>query len=402
MSPVPSTPIAARMATIQSRIAGIQGVMGFHGGGRLGPDGLFSNTLAAQVQAQVDARAETAAGTPLTPYSPVFPGSTPRPQAGPSAGPLPATTPFIRPGASGSPAYVRPSAQAPAAFQRPEVIDTALEPGSNFGQAVVALASRHLGTPYVWGGESLAEGGFDCSGLIQEAYAQAGIQIPRVSRDQARAGTAVPSLDLAIPGDLVAFGNPVDHIGIYAGEGMMVVAPRTGDVVKMQQITRTPSAIRRIVPEGTVVGAVQGSAVQGSAVQGATIAGGVPDSIPYAAEFNAAAARQGIDPQLLAAVARAESGYNPAAMSPAGARGLMQFMPATAREMGIDPMDPSQAIDGAARYLRTQLDTFGSIDLALAAYNAGPGNVRRHGGIPPFTETRNYVSRVLGFMGEMQ
>jgi len=69
-------------------------------------------------------------------------------------------------------------------------------------------------------------------------------------------------------------------------------------------------------------------------------------------------------------------------------------MPGTARELGVDPMDPVQAVDGAARYLRTQLDSFGSLDLALAAYNAGPGAVRRHGGIPPYAETRAYVTAV--------
>ncbi len=97
---------------------------------------------------------------------------------------------------------------------------------------------------------------------------------------------------------------------------------------------------------------------------------------------------------LLCAVARRESGLRVDAVSPAGARGLMQLMPGTARELGVDPMDPVQAVDGAARYLRAQLDTFGSLDLALAAYNAGPGAVRRHGGIPPYAETRAYVTAI--------
>lgn len=78
----------------------------------------------------------------------------------------------------------------------------------------------------------------------------------------------------------------------------------------------------------------------------------------------------------------------------------MQLMPATAASLGVDPMVPDQAIDGAARYLRQQLDSFGRLDLALAAYNAGPGNVRKHGGIPPFAETRSYVTAVTAALAE--
>ena len=112
------------------------------------------------------------------------------------------------------------------------------------GAQAVALAKEHLGVPYKWGGTTPA--GFDCSGLVQHTYRRLGVELPRVSRDQARAGHAVPSLAQAVPGDLVAFGHPVDHIGIYAGDNKMVVAPHTGAVVRVQEITRPIVAIRRV------------------------------------------------------------------------------------------------------------------------------------------------------------
>lgn len=120
------------------------------------------------------------------------------------------------------------------------------------GTDVVGIAQRYLGVPYEWGGEDPS--GFDCSGFVQHVYQQVGIDLPRVSRDQARVGVPVPSLAEARPGDLVAFDSPVDHIGIYAGEGKMIVAPKTGDVVKIQDVYETPTAIRRVLPDPPVAG----------------------------------------------------------------------------------------------------------------------------------------------------
>lgn len=104
----------------------------------------------------------------------------------------------------------------------------------------------------------------------------------------------------------------------------------------------------------------------------------------------------GLPVALIDAVIRTESGYRPNAVSRVGAQGLMQLMPATARDMGVyDAFDPGQNIMGGARYLRKMYDRFGSLRLAVAAYNAGPAAVAKHGGIPPFKETRRYVQAVL-------
>lgn len=106
------------------------------------------------------------------------------------------------------------------------------------------------------------------------------------------------------------------------------------------------------------------------------------------------AKRQGVPPQLALRVAKQESGYRPNARSPRGALGPMQLMPGTASDLGVDPTDPAQNIEGGVRNLKQQLDTFGDPKLALAAYNAGPGAVRRYGGVPPYAETQKYVSAI--------
>ena len=118
----------------------------------------------------------------------------------------------------------------------------------------------------------------------------------------------------------------------------------------------------------------------------------------YAEHIQQASARYGVSPLLISAVIGSESACQKQAVSPKGARGLMQVMPDTARSMGYDPADmfePAVAIDAGTRYLAMQLRAFGRVDLGLAAYNAGPKAVKRYGGIPPYRETRHYVKKTV-------
>ncbi len=271
---------------------------------------------------------------------------------------------------------------------------TATTPASSgpTGDDVVARARSYLGVPYVYAGTSRS--GIDCSGLVQRVYGDLGVSLPRVSWEQAKEGTEVPSLAQARPGDVLAFGDPVHHVAIYVGDGKMIAAPQPGEVVKLQDVYETPSTIRRIIPGSATVSAATSTSVVTGAVSGLSAA--VRDR---SAQFAAAESRYGLPTGLLSAVAQAESGGDVAARSPAGAVGLMQLMPATAAALGVDPTDPAQAIDGAARLLRGHLQRFGSIPLALAAYNAGGGAVERYGGIPPYRETQDYVRKITAMLG---
>lgn len=143
--------------------------------------------------------------------------------------------------------------------------------GTVTGQQLVESAKKYLGVPYVWGGESLDEGGLDCSGLVLRSLADLGITgVPRVARDQATVGQPVASLAEALPGDLVVL-NGGKHIGIYVGDGKMIDAPKPGKSVTIRDVYAEPTTIRRILPQqsATPTAALSGALASSAAGQSA-------------------------------------------------------------------------------------------------------------------------------------
>jgi cell wall-associated NlpC family hydrolase len=261
------------------------------------------------------------------------------------------------------------------------------------GSAVVADAEKYLGVPYVWGGES--NSGLDCSGLVQKTFKDLGINVPRIAADQQKVGTAVPGLKDAQPGDLLFFGQPAYHVAIYLGNDRLIESPEPGKCVHITDVYQQPTSIRRIVPSASAFAAVSGGLSAGQL----TAAGLNRSVAAYATQFATAESQYNLPTGMLAAVAQQESGGNAQAVSPAGAEGPVQLLPSTAAGLQVNALDPSQAIEAAAKILHNNLKQFGnSVPLALAAYNAGAGAVQQYGGIPPYSQTQNYVRSITSMM----
>jgi soluble lytic murein transglycosylase-like protein len=199
----------------------------------------------------------------------------------------------------------------------------------------------------------------------------------------------------------------------FAGPRPMGVAAAAARVAELQQLIGGTPPVPPAAPAtsfssqlatASAAAAPAAPTATAAATLPATAASELPAGTPFAAEITAAAQRHGLDPALLAGLVKQESGFDPNAVSPAGARGLTQLMPGTAAGLGVtNPLDPAEALEGGAKYLREQLDSFGGdVARALAAYNAGPGAVQRYGGVPPYAETQNYVRIVQANAAELR
>ena len=167
------------------------------------------------------------------------------------------------------------------------------------------------------------------------------------------------------------------------------------------EVTCDKSLIEKILPDE--VPHPEPKAVEPAGLQGTP--GGIVDpalleQTPYGEIIASMSEAHGVDPLLVRALIQVESNYRPKAKSNKGAMGLMQLMPATAREYQVrNPYDPTANISAGVKHLKSLIDRMGAVELALAAYNAGEGAVKKFNGIPPYRETRNYVSRILAIAG---
>ena len=215
-----------------------------------------------------------------------------------------------------------------------------------------------------------------------------------VGRSRSDQMGAVPVLTNQLGASVAAM--PLGYADVAAGAAAgtsssttSVTTPDFGSVVRRVELGAA-QAYGVTVPAGAP-----------GAVGGVTGAEQVNAATPHAALFNEAGTRWGIPPTVLAGMAYVESRFQNNVVSQAGAVGMMQFLPSTASSMGVNPYDPNSAIDGAARYLRTALDRFGSLDMAIGAYNIGPGAMARAGAVNPGTQADRYVTAVRAAAGRM-
>ena len=191
-------------------------------------------------------------------------------------------------------------------------------------------------------------------------------------------------------------GRSVSVKGHRVDGDRIVLTLRTGG-----EVTCDESLIDKIVPDEVPYPEPVQAAAAGSRRLGqAPGAGAVLESTPYGEIIAAMSEAHGVDPLLVRALIQVESNYQTAARSRKGAMGLMQLMPSTARDYNVrNPFDPRANIEAGIKHLKSLIDRFGRVELGLAAYNAGEGAVTKFNGIPPYRETRNYVSRILSLAG---
>jgi len=199
------------------------------------------------------------------------------------------------------------------------------------------------------------------------------------------------------------FRRNMPAAGGFAETLRVAEASAAPEAVYAVEATATPSTTTTGVAPVGILGTpiVLNGAVMASPPSGSWI-GRLPAAAgKFVDEIESAAANAGLDPRLLAAMVWQESGFHPEAVSSSGAIGLSQLMPATAAGLGVDPWNTAENLDGGARYLAWTIEEFGSIELGLAAYNAGPTRVREAGGMPEIEETQAYVPRVLDYYRQL-
>jgi cell wall-associated NlpC family hydrolase len=255
--------------------------------------------------------------------------------------------------------------------------------------AVIAAASAQLGWPYLWGGESRAEGGFDCSGLVDYALAAAGLPVGRPTAAGLQTLSREIPLASARAGDLVFVGAPAHHVGLVVGQGLAIEAPHRGAVVHYERLDA-----------GGWTSAGRLTALASSSALGEPVPDWVPEELRR--DLIAAGREDELPVSLLAAQLEAESAFDASSVSSTGALGLAQFMPGTWQGSwnpwrARSPLEPAAAIHAQARYLRRLVDRAdGDLGRALAAYHDGwAGSSAR----PWSPLTRAYVSRILRRFG---